>query len=262
MVNPILALARGLTIVAVVCLFLSTKNLIGSPSLNDSWSQSLDALKRDSPKEACALLKHWVSLKSQEGIQSAEPFFNLSLCSWQLKERSQAVVYALTSLNLRNSPLKRNSDIRLLQSFQKEIGIRDNLPSRNSFILKMISPTGFLIFLGFLGGWILIGTLTFRKNKTSIHPLSIIGISICGIGMIFFIFIHQLGGPIGVITADKEVPIFAFDKSGNPEELALLPSGTMIELGVNKNENKNEFVQVLQPMGGWIKKESIETVIP
>ena len=79
---------------------------------------------------------------------------------------------------------------------------------------------------------------------------------------IFFIFIHQLGGPIGVITADKEVPIFAFDKSGNPEELALLPSGTMIELGVNKNENKNEFVQVLQPMGGWIKKESIETVIP
>ena len=88
------------------------------------------------------------------------------------------------------------------------------------------------------------------------------GIDVVRFIAFFFVFIHQLGGPIAVITADKEVPIFAFDKSGNPEELALLPSGTMIELGVNKNENKNEFVQVLQPMGGWIKKELIQTVIP
>ena len=113
MVNPFLSLVKGLTtvgplgVIGFVCLSVTSIVFSAPNSPTELWAHSLEAFKADNPREACSDLKNWVATQEPKHIQSAETFYNLALCSWRLKENSQSVVYALKSLQLRNSPLKR-----------------------------------------------------------------------------------------------------------------------------------------------------------
>jgi hypothetical protein len=258
MVNPFVSLAKGLTILGIVCLFLKPIPARASVEPPDIWKQSLDLLKSGKSQEACQSLKSWVAAQKLQHIESSEALFNLALCSWQSKETAASVTYALQGLKLRRTPFKRWTDLKLLRDLQKEIGMRDNLPSRESFILKMVFPNETVLVLALLGFWILIATLTFRKNLQSFYAFSIGAILFLeSLAAILFVF-QKSGGPIAVISSKDETPIVAFDKNGTPQELAILPSGSLLELG----SIKNEFTQVIKPISGWIKTESLETVIP
>ncbi|MFM8316212.1 MAG: hypothetical protein ACKOA8_18185, partial [Deltaproteobacteria bacterium] len=59
------------------------------------WNLSQQAFKNNHPEEACSHLKEWVSFQGAQNIHSAEALYNLSLCSWQLKDHYQSVIYAL-----------------------------------------------------------------------------------------------------------------------------------------------------------------------
>lgn len=251
-------LTKGLTILAIVCLLFTASLLQASPSSDELWKQSLEDFKNERPQDACTKLKSWIATQTSNQIQSAEALFNLALCSWQSKEPAQSMLYALGSLKLRSSPFKRWSDIRLLQNLQKEIGIRENLPSRSLFIFQMLIPKEIAFFLGIAGIWIFITTLVFRKNKNHFSIFSSATISTCCFFSLLIFVIHQRVGPIAVISDGDEKPLVTFDKSGTPEELTVLPPGTLLEIG----STKQEFTQVIKPIGGWIRTESLETKVP
>lgn len=249
--------SRTFRFIGGICLFTASLTL-GSATPDELWNQSQLAFKNNRPEEACSSLKEWVSFQETHNIHSAEALYNLSLCSWQLKDRSQSVVYALKSLALENSTMKRWGNLKLLQNLQKEIGIRDNLPSRSSFIFRLLpSPNASILFIS-AGFWFMVGTFLFKKTKKQIYPLFMGSALSCWILALIFLSLKNLGGPIGVISSSKETPIVEFDKSGNTRELMELPPGTLIEMGTVKNE----LTQILKPIGGWIKSESIETIIP
>jgi hypothetical protein len=258
MVNPFVSLAKGLTILGIVCLFFKPFPVRASLEPQELWRQSLDLFKSGKSQEACQSLKSWVTAQKLQQIESSEAFFNMAICSWQSKESAASVIYGLQGLALRKSPLKRWADLRMLRDFQKEIGMRDSLPTRDSFLIKMLFPNETFLLLSLTGFWIFIASVTFRKYRKSFYPLSIVAILFCeSLAAVFFV-VQKSGGPIAVISSKNETPIVAFDKSGTAQELALLPSGALLELGATKNE----FSQVLKPIGGWIKTESLEIVIP
>lgn len=257
MVNPSLFLKSGLTILGIVYLFFFVQPLKASASPNELWSISLEQLKTNNPQEACRNLKLWVSEQASHQVKSAEAMFNLGVCSWQTKEPASSVLYFLEGLQLRSSPLKKWSDIQILKNIQKEIGMRENLAERTTFILRMLFPLEVSVFFAWLGGWLLLVIIIFRKHTKRYPGIYYTAVSMCWlIGLIIFAF-QATSGPIAVISDGEDKPIIAFDRLGAPKELTRLPAGTLLELG----PNKQEFTQIVKPIGGWVKTDYLQKEI-
>lgn len=258
MLNSRVFLAKGAAFLAFVYLAFLSSNLSAATNPDQLWNDSLLSLQRNDPKTACKSLEEWVQSQLTQNIKSAEAYFNLGLCYWKLKSPSESVFWTVQSLNLRNSVLKRFSDIKLLQAIQKEIGIREHLAAKTSFILRMIFPNWLAPGLGILGGWsIIIYYLFFRKrSKVGFIFLTLTATTWTLSGLI--LLVSSVGGPIAVISSNEPSPLFTFDKLGKSMELASLPSGMLIELGPTKDTN----VQVLKPVGGWVKQEAIKVILP
>lgn len=235
----------------LICSAISTLSLASS---SDAWTESLEAFKANQPQKACQTLKSWTSELSVKNIRTPEGMFNLALCSWQTNEPDKSVLYALESLKLRTSPIKKWSDLRLLRNLQREIGVRDNLPSRLSFVFRVFSSFETSILLGIIGAWILIVYFTFRRRIKINLMIPWVSVSICWLLGLVVIIHQQMIGPLAVVSGDEEIPIVAFDKFGKPTELTRLPKGTLVELGTIKDG----YSQIVSPLGGWIKTDFLQ----
>jgi len=248
---------KELTIRGIVCLIYMAISPVSLASSIDAWTESLEAFKANQPQKACQTLKSWTSELSTKNIRTPEGMFNLALCSWQTNEPDKSVLYALESLKLRTSPTKKWSDLKLLRNLQKEIGVRDNLPSRLSFVFRLFSSFETSILLGIIGSWILIVYFTFHKRIKINLLIPCVSVSICWLLGLVIIIHQQMMGPLAVVSGDEEVPIFAFDKFGKSTELTRLPKGTLVELGTIKEG----FSQIVSPLGGWIKTDFLQSDI-
>jgi hypothetical protein len=254
MFHSFLFLIKRLTFVGVVCLASLLSAAPNTSTPDELWSASLTAFKENRPQQACQLLKDWIVLQKSRHVQSSEAYFNLAICSWQTKDPASSVVYGLKSLQLRQSPLKKWSDLQLIHKMQKQIGMRDNLPARASFFLRMLFPKSVAYFLFSLGFWIALLSLALKKFKKPFSAPSLLMSSVLFTIGVFIVIFQKSLGPIGVVSNQSETNLVAFDKTGAETKLATLPGGAILELGATKNE----FVQVLKPVGGWIKTEKLE----
>lgn len=258
MLNPTALQPKGLAFLVVVCLAFFCSSVQAAPNPDVLWNQAIDSFDHKDPKAACSELKDWIKSQELEHIQSAEAYFNLSICSWEEKQPEESVFWLVQSLNSRNSLFKRFSDITFLQSIQKEIGIRDHLASKLSFILKMLFPSWLAQVFWILGFWSLLFYFLFNKKLNFLSPVCFSMTAFSWVIAGTLLLLTQIGGPVAVISSTEPVSLFTFDKLGKPIELATLPNGTLIELGQSKDTN----LQILKPISGWVKKETVKLILP
>ena len=249
---------KSLAVSVFVCLICIPLRLFSSSTTDSLWDRSIEQFNSNQPAEACQSLKLWVSEQTPKNIFSAEAMFNLGICSWKIKQPSESVLYFMESLKLQKSAAKRWSDIKLLQNIQAELGIRENIPSRTSFILRMLLPTNVSLFSSLLGAWILIGLITFKIYKTSRAWIFYCATGTCWLMSLFIFILHTSATSVGVISGMEDQPVVTFNKSGKTEELTKLPPGTIVEFG----NNRQDYSQIMKPIAGWIKSDSLQIKIP
>ncbi|MFM8314998.1 MAG: hypothetical protein ACKOA8_12000 [Deltaproteobacteria bacterium] len=254
MFNPLKFFSRGVALAGFVYFATSSFPVNASTSIESLWSQSLEDYKKGDLAGACTKLEDWVKIQKENRVESPEAYFNLALCSWKLKQPAQSTTYLFQSFILRNSIFKRFSDLKLLQTLQREIGIRDNLPGRYSFILPTVIPPWIFLLLGLVGFWILILYLLFFRTRPHLRWLFLSSLAVTwtlalGLGLLPYTL-----GTLAVISSTEPTALISWDKLGKPQELATLPAGTLVELG---KQPKNSFIQILKPVGGWVHESSV-----
>lgn len=221
------------------------------------WNQSVKELHDGPTAQTCQNLKTWVAEQATHHISSPEAMFNLGLCSWKIKRPSESVLYFFEGLKLRSSLFKRWSDITVLQNTQRELGIRENIPTKTLFILQMLLPKEVAWIFGIIGSWMIVFLITFKKLIARQTWVFYFGTSICWILSLIVLISHNFSGQFGVVSGDEEKSVFIFDKSGGAEELTKLPPGTMVEIV----GSRQDYSQITKPIAGWVKSDSIQTAI-
>ena len=247
--------ARSLAASVYVCLICLPLKLFSSSTTDNLWKQSLEQFNNNQPTEACQSLKTWVAQQAKQNIQSAEAQFNLGICSWEIKQPADSVLCFMESLKLQSSASKRWTNIKLLQNIQSELGIRENIPSRTSFILRMLLPNNVSLISGLIGAWILIFLIIFKIHKTPKAWVCYFSIGTFWLFGLFVFFLHSSEGSLGVISGSEDKPVITFNNQGKPEELTKLPPGTLIEYG----NSRQDYFQIMKPIAGWIKSDSLQT---
>jgi hypothetical protein len=230
------------------------------------WENATRALANEDAAHAVEGYRQWLDNHAREGLQSPEAHYNLGLAYWKLKQPGPAIYHILKSATLRRSIPRIHQDLRTLAALEKEIGIKDNLADGFLFQLWLLLNQDITTWLIALAFWAFLGRLLWRwlrkySPADSSSSWVLAGTSIiCLVLAIVATVNRRYLTHVGVLIGDGGIPLYRTPPQGaNPDpelKLADLPSGTIVTLG----PQKEEFLQITQPVSGWIPLMNIKEV--
>ena len=237
---------------------LSQPAAYGSSLLQtELWSTSLSALKEHRSKTAIDLIERWITFSEKEGIKSTEAHYNLGVAYYQEKNLALANYHLLKSIQLQSSLFQSWQDLEVLTEIQKQLGIKDPITNKSSVKITLLSGTNSLLLLTVLGAWLfLIFLFLIWKKPPPYYFLLSLSLFLWLFAVLTYANHRYCGGFAVLNGHGNEVTLYKFSEKAQREELLTLPSGTLVTTG----EEKNAFIQIFEPLSGWVNLSDIQMI--
>ncbi|NBX93524.1 MAG: hypothetical protein EBQ85_09880 [Proteobacteria bacterium] len=219
--------------------------------LDELWQRSLSA----PPDEQSEAWKLWIDTATAAQIQSAPAHFNYASSLWKEKKLGAAVEQLLVASQLRNFPWESWFDWELISQIQQALHSQPSPINDWSLRLSLLWERTLRGWSTTLLFWILIAIIWNRfGKKMGGWPswLSITAISIFVVIGLALECNHRLTSlPLILGDSTGAINVYRTSEAQEEQKITELPAGLLV---ISQN-NKVDFIEIENPIRGWIPRE-------
>lgn len=229
-------------------------------NLDRQWSEAVGKHQSVGPDSAIPLYEAFLAAAAAKGVRSPEAHYNLALAYKASGDAGRAAFHLLEASSLRRSPIRSWSDLRLLNGWETESGVRDGASASVGLRLAIAVGRGLGLILLCLAAWALAGYglmhwMGWASDKRRVARYA--AFSVAGALVVTAAGVEwnaRQWERLGVVAGGSEGGVVFASPSSEPAgKLAELPSGTVVRI----TDEENGFLHVDVPIAGWIAHERV-----